>query len=470
MVKWIGICVALFVLAIGFIAVTQGAEVAALFNALRSESFLDILAWAIVVLMPLLVLPSAVWLCDTLVRQSRAANALELRLGGVRQGAAELIKGQGDAEAAVRSLVRSDPEDTLGAIQQRLTEAERVVQVQQSRNEIGDLQSRADDLRAQQQSLRDRLAPVLEKRRAIEQIFLELDTRQGDIERALAEIASGDDAVALDLRLKKLGEFVKQGHDRCADIEQASKAIADLKDGFSGLGTRIAPFAAADGITSRVKELGEARDRLGTQIDALQRTPDGSLAQRVQKFAEEAKSLDDGVGQLDVQFSRLAALRGNIEGLFANFDRALDALPIASGSKRAAGIDARVAALSDFIKSTQDHIDDIERKRVAFGQLKARLGDLQSRLVPLESDDGGVVNLIAQVQNMRDRLVAQIGHLEQDENGDLADRVKALTEAKADLEQRVSTVTEHFSKLATIRQDITGLFNKLSGAVGPSSN
>jgi hypothetical protein len=34
----------------------------------------------------------------------------------------------------------------------------------------------------------------------------------------------------------------------------------------------------------------------------------------------------------------------------------------------------------------------------------------------------------------------------------------------------VSTLTEQFSKLATIRKDIAGLFDKLSGAVNASTN
>jgi hypothetical protein len=35
---------------------------------------------------------------------------------------------------------------------------------------------------------------------------------------------------------------------------------------------------------------------------------------------------------------------------------------------------------------------------------------------------------------------------------------------KRELEERVTTVTEQFSKLATIRSDIAGLFDKLSNA------
>jgi hypothetical protein len=95
---------------------------------------------------------------------------------------------------------------------------------------------------------------------------------------------------------------------------------------------------------------------------------------------------------------------------------------------------------------------------------------LQLRLIPLESKDGGVADIVAQVGDIRDRLVARIKHLEEDEEGNLGERVKALAETKQQLEKRVATVTEHFSKLATIRNDITGLFNKLSNAADASSS
>jgi BMFP domain-containing protein YqiC len=94
--------------------------------------------------------------------------------------------------------------------------------------------------------------------------------------------------------------------------------------------------------------------------------------------------------------------------------------------------------------------------------MRGKLGDLQARLVPLEARDGGVVDLIAQVRDSRDRLIAKIESLEADESGDLAARVNSLAEAKQELEKRVATVTAHFSQLATIRSDIAGLFDKLS--------
>ena len=141
---------------------------------------------------------------------------------------------------------------------------------------------------------------MLENRRAIERLFLELDTSQNDVERALAEIASGDDATALDLRLKKLTEFVRQCHERCDGIEAASKTVAGLKEAYAELHTRLAPFAAAKGgVTDRVKDLSEARDVLAADIDTLQRTPQGPLAERVKGFIDDKARLDDGVAQLE---------------------------------------------------------------------------------------------------------------------------------------------------------------------------
>jgi len=466
--KFVVGCAVLFVLALGFVVLTQAQDVAALFEAFRAEPVTQRLAWFVIVLIPLALIPIALWLTDTLIRQRNAATALELRLGGVRQGVKELARSQVDAEAAAHHLARTDPEDAIGAVQQRLTEAERLAQVQKSRNEVGDLQARVDDLRAQQQALRERLTPVLETRRSIEQYFTDLDSRQSDIERMLTEIASGDDALALDVRLKNLMEFVRRSHERCDEIEHASKTIASLKEDYSELRARFAPYAAVeDGVTRRVKELGQARDRLGADIDALQQTPQGGLAARVQAFADEKNKLDAGVAALDAQFSKLATLRKDVDGVFAKFDDALDRLSI---SDEDADDDARVEEVFEFIKATQAQLGNIEGKMATFGQLKTKLGDLQSRLVPLEAKDGGVADLIAQVQDIRDRLIAKIEHIEEDEDGKLVERVKTFTDAKQELEKRVSTVNEQFSKLAMIRNDIAGLFNKLSSAADASSN
>jgi chromosome segregation ATPase len=408
------------------------------------------------------------WLADALIRQRKAADALELRLGGVRQGVKGLVISQIDADAAAHHLARTDPEQALGAVAERLTEAERLAQVQAGRNEIGDLQTRVDALRSQQQGLRERLLPALEKRRLIEQLFAELDSREQDIDHALAEIASGDDATAIEVRLANLADFIRQGHARCDEVETASQTLTGLKQDYTELRGRLAPYTAADdGVTRRIRELSEARDRLSADIDALLQTPKGSLATRVQSFADDKRKLDEGVANLETEFSKLATLRKDVAGLATGFDRALTVLAVSDES--AGDSEARVAEVAGFIKATQAAFDEIERTTLRFADLRTQLGGLQTRLAPLEAKDGGVADLAAQVKDIRDRLMAKIAHIEAGEDGNLAARVKTLTEQKQELEKRVSTVTEHYSKLATIRSDITGLFDKLSSAADASS-
>lgn len=469
--KFVGVSVVLFVLAVGFVILTQGAEMAAIVAAFRSEPAAHKIAWAIVVLVPLVMLPFSVWLWDRLARQRQAAAELEMRLDGVRARAKDAAKAQLDAETDVQHLARTDPEDAIAALQRRVVESERFVQIQQGRNAMVDLDSRVDAIRSQQQALKDRLAPVLDTRRSIEQLFAELDTRQTDIERALAEISSGDDGTTLELRLKNLTEFVRQSNFRCDQIEYASKTIADLKEACAEMRARLTPFAAAeDGITSRVRQLGEERERLVAAIASLERMPEGALSERVDKFAEDKKKLDGDIARLNEQFYKLGGLRKDVAGLFSALERALNTLSIARSDHGANDLDARVDDVSRFIEQTQNRFDDIERRVMVFGQLKTSLGELQSRLAPLESEDSGVVRLIGDLQDIRERLIVKIRGIEGGGAGDLAARVKDFAEVKRELEERVSNLSDQFTKLSSIRKDIAGLFDKLSSAVSTSSS
>jgi DNA repair exonuclease SbcCD ATPase subunit len=484
--KFVGVSVALFVVAVAFVVVTQGAEMAALVGAFRSEPLLHKIAWAVIVLVPLVMLPFAVWLWERLFRQHQATDALEDRLDGVRRDVKDLTKAQANAEADVKHLTRTDPEDAIAALQQRLGEAERFAQVQQSRHEMNGLEARVATLREQQQKLKDRLAPVLYTRRKIEQLFAELDGHQTDVDRSLAEVASGDDGTALDIRLTNLSEFLSQGSTRCDQIEQASKTIATLSAACAELRARLAPFMAAeDGIGSRVRQLSGDREVLAANLEALERTPEGPLADRVQKLVDEKKKLDDGILRLSLQFSTLGSLRRDVASLFSALERTLDTLTIshngvgsngttANGAginwSGVAAIDARVEELSEFAKKTEGQFDDIESRVFVFGDLKKRLDDIQSRLLPLESAESGVVKLIDELRQLRDDLVVRIRHVEGGEEGDLAARVKTFSEAKTELEDRVSTLADQCTKLATIRKDIAGLFDKLSTAVSTSAH
>jgi uncharacterized coiled-coil DUF342 family protein len=298
-----------------------------------------------------------------------------------------------------------------------------------------------------------------------------LDAQQSDLDRALDEIASGDDAVTLDIGLKKMMEFLKRSHGRCDDIERAAKTIASLKEDYVELRNRLVPFAAAQGgVANRMHELRDARDGLQADIDALLQTPEGTLAERVQRFAHDKNTLDRRLSEMNEEFSKLAMLRKDIAGTFTSFHRALDVLAISKRGDNDGDVDARVEELTTFIAATQAQINDIERRLVTFGQLKSKLYDVQTRLLPLESKDGGVVSVIDDLKEIRDTLIAKIRYMEESEDGDLTERVKKFTETRRELEERVSMLTEQFLKLAAVRKDIAGLFDKLGSAVSASAN
>jgi len=464
--KFVGVCVVLFVLAASFVVIVKGPEMAALLAAFSAEPLLHKVAWAVLVLVPLLMLPLAAWLWDRLVRQTQAARALEQRLDGVRQSAKDSSKRQAVLDVDVQRLTRSDPEDAIDALKRRVNESERFAEVQRQRNESKDLALRVDEIRAQQEALRARLTPALDARRAIEHLFADLDTRQRDVERVLAEIASTDDAVALDIRLKEHADFLRHSNSRCDQIEQASKTIVTLNEVGAELTTRLEPLLAADdGIIARLRGLNERCDELAANIDGLERLPEGALAERVQRLADDRKRIEDGIADLGVHFGRLAGLRKDVAGLYAGLDRALNAIAIGNNSHGAAGVDHRIGELTRFVDQTQSQFDDIEGRVVVFTQLRTRLGELQTRLGPLDSQDSGVVKLIEELQDIRDRLMVKIRRIEGGAEGDLETRVKLFAETKRELEERVAGLADQFTKLSTIRKDIAGLFDKLSSAV-----
>ena len=137
-------------------------------------------------------------------------------------------------------------------------------------------------------------------------------------------------------------------------------------------------------------------------------------------------------------------LRQDLSKLFASFNRALDVLAIAGHGNNMDEVDLRTEGLASFIGATQAHIDDIERRVVVFGQLRTKLGEVQSRLIPLESEDGGVLSVIAELAGTRDRLAARMRRMEESDDGNLVERVKKFTEVKRELEERVAALSDQF--------------------------
>jgi chromosome segregation ATPase len=466
---FVAVCTVVIVGAAGFVLITFGGSADPLLTAFRSMPDPQKAAWGALAVAFVAMMPAAIWLSDKLVKQRKATKALEMRLDGVRQDVSGRDKAQADAESKVNYLVRTDPEDRIAGLQHRITEADRYAQMQHSRSEVGDLQARVDAIHSQQDILKERLDTALDRRREVETLFTDLDRRQSDIERAIADIEAGYDATDIEVHLRKLAEFIKATHARFDIVEQAKTTLLDQKGAFGALKTRLAPLEDEhSGVRGLIRELHEFAAALSSSIDGLEQSHEGSLRQRLTTFAERKNELAQRVAGLDEQLLSLAGIRKDIYALFANVARALNSLSQIEGDESGGNIDERLGEVSAFINATQLRFDEVERALGVLAQLKEGFGGLQARLVPLEAEDSGVKHVLDNLRDIRDQLARRIDGLERDDECALVERVKKFDDNKKELEDRVASLNEQFSRLASIRKDIGGLLAKLSGTISAS--
>jgi chromosome segregation ATPase len=469
MTTFVAFCAVIIVGAAGFVLLAFGGIPVSLVDAFASLPPPQRTAWYALAFAFVALLPTAMWLSDRLTKQRQANKTLQIQLGSVRQSIDTREKTQADAESKVNYLVRTDPEERVASLQQRITEADRFAHVQQSRNQVGDLNSRVDDIRNQQLALKERLDKVVEDRKAVEQLFMELDRNQSDIERTLSDVEGGEDGNDLDMHMRKLADFIKATHYRFEQIERSLSTLLQNKSDFQALQARLAPLESENGgIKSLIRELNGLGDKLSSEIGELEKGPDGGLVECVKMLGDRKGEIADQVASINEQFGKLSTVRREIVGLFGNLGRALNALSQIEGDATGSNLDARVREVTQFINETQGRFSQINRAMEEFAQMKKEIEGLQTRLVPLESDETGVRNSINELRERRDQLAARIVRLERDDESALTDRVKSFTESKRELEARVTVLNDEFTKLATIRKDIGALLAKLSGTIGAS--
>ncbi len=318
----VSVCAALLALAVGFEVYSSQYPPTALIDFVQSRPLLQKLAWAVIIVAPFVMLAAALWESALLDQQRKANEVWETRFRGVRKAADELEDSQMDVDRAANYLERSDPENAMSLLQQRLIEAERTTHLQQSRNEKEGLLARIDMARQQQQALREKLGETIEKRRLIEPLFIELQSSQDVLEKSLAGLKADD----LNDRLQALMQFTQRMRSRCDDMERMMAAFVQLKGELDALKTRLAPLEdTQSGVKSVVDALQDIRDQLTSTIERLDHDGDTTLAERATKFAESKQALDERVSGLMEQFSKLDGINKDIRGLFARLRGEVDA-------------------------------------------------------------------------------------------------------------------------------------------------
>jgi hypothetical protein len=271
------------------------------------------------------ILGYAIWQNQALAQQRKAARLLQNRLDGVRREVAAVEQEQRSHDAVLLSLVGSDPEEAIGLLRKRLTEAEQLALVQQSRNQAVDSDARVEDIRRRQQALREQLGEIVERRRSVDPVFSELRERQVFIERALSEFEKDEANNSIEARVKLLNDFLMQTRLRMASVETAFAQLNQLKADYTGLQDNLGPFRSSEtGIKAMTKQVLDLREKLAASLSALEQDGDKKLTDRVERIAGDKDQHAQRVETLTELFSRLAAIRNEVGGLFTKLSAALE--------------------------------------------------------------------------------------------------------------------------------------------------
>jgi chromosome segregation ATPase len=239
-----------------------------------------------------------------------------------------LSVAQQQTDQAVQHLVTNSSEKVVDGLTQQLAEGEQRALTQITHYSAADLESRIADLRQRQEPLRDRIAALVEKRQALDAVFMDLNHRQYLIERALSDTEKREHADEVETRLVRLTEFIKTAHFRFDDIDRLGARLGALRSEFGEIEMRLTPLQANKGLLENLAtELDALRDRFSVAVDQLERNGDRSLAERVQDFTTAKEELQDRIGLLTDQFGKLQATRAEIGILLTSLNNALE-MPI----------------------------------------------------------------------------------------------------------------------------------------------
>src|SRR5262245_16742587 len=324
------------------------------------------IAWVIICLVPLALIGAILLQHSRLIEKRKAADVLETRSRSVRQDTLGLEGEQKATEHAVEYLDRSDPEGAIKAVQARMAATEQTIQFQHERNQSTDLAGCLEQVRQQQQAMRLKLGEVIAKRRSMETSIAQLQSCQDEIDRSISVIEQDKDAETLEHRLQKLSQFVGTIGIRCEEIDRSMPVLIELEEKFQAVQRRLSPLEdKKTGVLAALTALADMRDAIDGKIAGLEQDGDARLEERLTEFQK----------------------------------------------------------LSQFLDTTNNRCEEIDRSMPDLTELEENFEALQRRLTPLEQKKTGIIGTLKVLSDVRDQVVATIARLERDEGVSLEERL-----------------------------------------------
>ncbi len=324
----IGICIGLIIIGLIFALNLSEFDSLAAVAAFLKLPIWQRLAWLVVAVSSFCLIAGTIWQSHQAAVQTKTIEASAQCFHGLQDKVDALSMAQQEADRAVQHLVTNGSEKILDELAHQLAAGEQKALAQMTHYSAADLDSRIAELRQRQEPLRDRIAALVEKRQALDAVFMDLNHRQYLIERALSDAERREQADEVETRLVRLTEFVKTAQFRFDDIDRLGARLGALRGEFADIEMRLTPLQANKGLLENLAtELDALRDRFSLAVDQLERNGDRSLAERVQDFTMAKEELQDRVCRLTEQFEKLQAIRNEIGTLLTSLNNSLD-MPI----------------------------------------------------------------------------------------------------------------------------------------------
>lgn len=424
--------------------------------------------WAagFIVVMAIALIGTSIFLSRRMSRQDESLRMLRARLKSARDDMVVAHGLQNHFDGVVQHLVDSTPQEAITALQKRLVETEQKVALQQSQNEATDIEEQLDDIRRRQQTLRETVGEVAEKRRVTEPVFAEIKDRQRQLERSLAKLEVDDNKHNLADRLQEIGGEVMAIQKRLGVLQESLVTLNRYKEDLDKTNAELVPLQAQGaGIYAVIDELRPAYEQLNKKIDEFEVRDNETISSRVEALSRSKVDIEQKVARLDDCFNILETLSldfGELKQRQAHLERSIAEVETDASGK---SLVERQNALNEFVLAARLRLSTLESSLTTLNRFKQELTKAQADLTPLRAPEFGIESMIAEVHGIREVVLKTLSEIEQNGDKSLGTRLEQLSTSKREIDERLAQVFEHFAGLDSIRKDIGGIFMAIRSAL-----
>ena len=192
------------------------------------------------------------------------------------------------------------------------------------------LSVRAETLARNKRDAEQRMAQLLESSTVLDSIrtaFHELAERAERLARSLSEIEIDQDGRNLVDRQNELNQFVDRSRGRLGTLEHTLGLLNRFKEELDKYQRELVPLQSpTTGIEAAIADLHGRRDRLDLSLQELEAMNGERLSGRVEAIHRNKVETEQRIAEAVGHFSRLDALRKDVDGLFGRLRQTIDKL------------------------------------------------------------------------------------------------------------------------------------------------